>query len=197
MKGNLDHVKGAASNQELTERFGAMRAEMDYLSEETRKRLNDLRNPGERDDLQAARALLKTNSPIMYTASKVCTIQFQLCFLPLLMTFLQVVGCKNKISFCILCVREVWKRHISKSNDALYVQRTDAFSFKAFVRHPEIDPARLNRDFAHSEMSKALQAMDDVIQGRTPSSDVGMAQYGRIGDLIAELDKFQVTVFCV
>uniref|UniRef100_A0A914V136 Uncharacterized protein n=1 Tax=Plectus sambesii TaxID=2011161 RepID=A0A914V136_9BILA len=135
VKGNLDHVKGAASNQELTERFGAMRAEMDYLSEETRKRLNDLRNPGERDDLQAARALLKTNSPIMYTASK------------------------------------------------------------AFVRHPEIDPARLNRDFAHSEMSKALQAMDDVIQGRTPSSEVGMSQYGRIGDLIAELDKFQNRVY--
>lgn len=52
---------------------------------------------------------------------------------------------------------------------------------------------RLNRDFAHAEMSKALQAIADVLEGRPISSDVGLSRYGRIGDLIRELDQFQVS----
>lgn len=72
----------------------------------TRKRLKDLKNPSEQDDLQAAIAMLKITTPIMIASSK------------------------------------------------------------AFVRHPELDAAKINREYAYGEMQKALDCFQDVIKGR-------------------------------
>uniref|UniRef100_F1KVE0 Protein humpback-1 n=1 Tax=Ascaris suum TaxID=6253 RepID=F1KVE0_ASCSU len=134
-KADLDSTVTADSKQELSERFGALRSQLEELNETTRRRVHDLRDPAEQDDLQAARAWLKVNTAIMCTSST------------------------------------------------------------AYIRHPEVDQVRLNRDFAHAEMSKALQAIADVLEGRPISSDVGLSRYGRIGDLIRELDQFQNRVY--
>lgn len=50
---------------------------------------------------------------------------------------------------------------------------------------------RLNRDFAHAQVLSALQAIADVLQGAS-NKDVGLSHYGRIGDLVQQLDHFQV-----
>jgi catenin alpha len=68
--GALDHVRAATNQQELNDRFARFRAAMDELNRQTGRRANDLRNVLDRDDLQAARAILKTNTPILYAASK-------------------------------------------------------------------------------------------------------------------------------
>jgi hypothetical protein len=65
----------------------------------TKKRLKDLRDPAQQDDLQAALALLKITTPIMIASSKV------------------------------------------------------------FVRHPELENARVNREFARNEMLKAIDGI--------------------------------------
>lgn len=67
----LDGVKVAGNQEELMSRLGQLRSHIDRVSAEAGKRANDLLDPSERDNLQAARALLKTNSPMLYTSSKV------------------------------------------------------------------------------------------------------------------------------
>ncbi|VDK67667.1 unnamed protein product [Anisakis simplex] len=134
-KSALDSMQVAESKQELAERYSALKAELEELNETTRRRVSNLRELSEQDDLQAARAWLKVNSTLMYTSSI------------------------------------------------------------AYIRHPEVDQIRLNRDFAHSEMSKALQAIAEVLEGRNRSGDIGLSHLGRIGDLIHELDQFQNRVY--
>ncbi|MFH4980926.1 hypothetical protein AB6A40_007635 [Gnathostoma spinigerum] len=134
-KDDLNRMANAESKQELVERYAALKRQLDELDESTRRRLDDLRDPAEQDDLQAARAWLKVNTIIMGTASL------------------------------------------------------------AYVRHPEVDQVRMNRDFAHSEMIKSLDAIGDVLEGRAPQSDVALSIYGRIGDLMSELDHFQNRVY--
>lgn len=51
---------------------------------------------------------------------------------------------------------------------------------------------RLNRDFAHAQMSLALQTMADILQGCATNRDVCLSHYGRVGDLMRQLDHFQV-----
>ena len=43
---------------------------MDELNRQTGRRAADLRDPIDRDDLQAARAILVANTPMLYSASK-------------------------------------------------------------------------------------------------------------------------------
>lgn len=62
---------------------------------------------------------------------------------------------------------------------------------KAYVRHPEVDPARMNRDFAYGEMNKALNAVEDVLKGGAPRTDLRM-DHRKIGDLAAALNEFDV-----
>lgn len=64
---------------------------------------------------------------------------------------------------------------------------------KAFVRHPEVDAARANREYALGEMSRALDCFRDVVQGEVPPSDeVAISRHGRINDLVMNLEEFQV-----
>lgn len=51
---------------------------------------------------------------------------------------------------------------------------------------------RLNRDFAHAQMSLSLQAIADVLQGCITNRDVCLSHYGRVGELMRQLDHFQV-----
>lgn len=51
---------------------------------------------------------------------------------------------------------------------------------------------RLNRDFAHAQMSLALQAVADILQGYATGVDVCLSHYGRVGELMRQLDHFQV-----
>lgn len=62
-------------------------------------------------------------------------------------------------------------------------------STRTFVRHPEHEEARRNRDYTADEMHSALNALESVLNGQQPK--VTFSEYGRIGDLINEIDTFQ------
>lgn len=51
----------------------------------------------------------------------------------------------------------------------------------------------MNRDFAHAQMILALQAIADILQGHAIKSDICLSHYGHVGDLMRELDHFQVS----
>jgi hypothetical protein len=70
-KSDLDSMKNASSNNELMELNAVLEAQLDTITKLAHRRGRDLINVESRDNMHAARALLKTNSPIMYTASKV------------------------------------------------------------------------------------------------------------------------------
>lgn len=93
------------------------------------KRQQELRDSQLRDDLAAARAVLKKHSTMLWTASKV------------------------------------------------------------YVRHPELDLAKKNRDFALKQVCEAVNTISDVAQGK---SSAPINSYSGIGDLAATLDKFDV-----
>ncbi|EGT57529.1 hypothetical protein CAEBREN_24335 [Caenorhabditis brenneri] len=62
-------------------------------------------------------------------------------------------------------------------------------STRTFVRHPEHVEAKRNQEFAVKEMHDALNSLESVLNGRQP--EVTFSEYGRIGDLINEIDAFQ------
>uniref|UniRef100_A0A5S6Q1X4 Vinculin n=1 Tax=Trichuris muris TaxID=70415 RepID=A0A5S6Q1X4_TRIMR len=64
---------------------------------------------------------------------------------------------------------------------------------KAYVRHPEIDPARQNRDFALKQMSMALTNIENVLSGHDSSQNNGF--HGASGSLAAALNEFDHRVF--
>lgn len=131
----MDLMVAAESKQELSELFESLNSCLEQLDESVRRRILELRNPAEQDDLQAARAWLKLNSIIMYTSST------------------------------------------------------------AYIRHPEVDEVRINRDFAHAEMSLALQAIADILQGCATNRNICLSHYGCVGDLMRQLDHFQARAY--
>ncbi|KAF1751568.1 hypothetical protein GCK72_018122 [Caenorhabditis remanei] len=62
-------------------------------------------------------------------------------------------------------------------------------STRTFVRHPEHEEARRNRDYTAKEMNAALNALESVLNGQQP--DIVFSEYGRIGDLIEKIETFQ------
>ena len=66
-------------------------------------------------------------------------------------------------------------------------------STRTFVRHPEHEEARRNRDYTAKEMNAALNALESVLNGQQP--DIVFSEYGRIGDLIEKIETFQVSNF--
>ncbi|KAI1719528.1 vinculin family domain-containing protein [Ditylenchus destructor] len=130
----LEGTGKADSTKELLETCTNLDTELEILTEMTRKRLKDLKNPSEQDDLQAAIAMLKITTPIMIASSK------------------------------------------------------------AFVRHPELDAAKINREYAYGEMQKALDCFQDVIKGQVPSEEVAISRFGKINELVANLEEFQQRV---
>lgn len=94
------------------------------------KRQQELKDPQLRDDLAAARAVLKKHSTMLLTASKV------------------------------------------------------------YVRHPELDLAKINRDFVLKQVCEAVNTISDVAQGKS-SQPIDM--YNGAGELAAALDDFDVS----
>ncbi|XP_067656679.1 catenin alpha-2-like isoform X1 [Haliotis asinina] len=67
---DLDRIKNATSQQELMDSFKEFTKSVNELSEKAAKRQADLKDPRRRDDLAAARAVLKKNSMMLLTTSK-------------------------------------------------------------------------------------------------------------------------------
>ncbi|XP_054738495.1 catenin alpha [Anastrepha obliqua] len=124
---DLNKLKNACSQDELLsniEQFGENAGE---LIKQAAKRQQELKDPQLRDDLAAARAMLKKHSTMLFTASKV------------------------------------------------------------YVRHPELDLAKLNRDFILKEVCAAVNTISDVAQGK---SSQPTEIYSGAGELAAALDDF-------
>ncbi|WKY13994.1 hypothetical protein Q1695_004655 [Nippostrongylus brasiliensis] len=129
----LDGVRASTSNQEVIDQYQLLIAEIEEVEETVKRRIFDLRDPNQRDDLLACKAHLKSLCPIVFATTK------------------------------------------------------------AFVRHPESDEARQNRDYAHGEAFMALSAMDAILRGERP--DMSFTSQGRLGQLVSELDQFQNRVY--
>ncbi|XP_037946767.1 catenin alpha [Teleopsis dalmanni] len=124
---DLNKLKNASSQDELInnmKRFGKNAGE---LIKQAAKRQQELKDPQLRDDLAAARAMLKKHSTMLLTASKV------------------------------------------------------------YVRHPELDLAKVNRDFVLKQVCDAVNTISDVAQGKS-SQPVDM--YSGAGELATALDDF-------
>ena len=50
----------------------------------------------------------------------------------------------------------------------------------------------MNRDFSYNEMRGALEAMACILEGQACDYDVILSRYGKIGELVAQIDLFQV-----
>lgn len=100
------------------------------LIKQAAKRQQELKDPQLRDDLAAARAVLKKHSTMLLTASKV------------------------------------------------------------YVRHPELDLAKINRDYVLKQVCEAVNTISDVAQGKS-SQPIDM--YNGAGELAAALDDFDVS----
>lgn len=100
------------------------------LIKQAAKRQQELKDPQLRDDLAAARAVLKKHSTMLLTASKV------------------------------------------------------------YVRHPELDLAKVNRDFVLKQVCEAVNTISDVAQGKSRDpTDI----YSGAGPLAVALDEFDVS----
>ena len=125
---DLEHLKAVSSQAELEESMGRFGASAQDLLNQAAKRQYELKDPAMRDDLAAARAVLKKHSMMLLTASK------------------------------------------------------------AYVRHPELDSARANRDFVLAQVCEAVNTISDVAQGKNPKG--GQSSFDGPGELAAALDDF-------
>uniref|UniRef100_A0A6B2E8T9 Putative alpha-catenin n=1 Tax=Phlebotomus kandelakii TaxID=1109342 RepID=A0A6B2E8T9_9DIPT len=124
---DLDKLKNASSQDELLNNMRQFGNNANELIKQAAKRQQELKDPQLRDDLAAARAVLKKHSTMLLTASKV------------------------------------------------------------YVRHPELDLAKVNRDFVFKQVCEAVNTISDVAQGKsTQPSDM----YSGAGELAAALDDF-------
>lgn len=132
----LDGTSKIDSTKDLVESCSKFNSELQILTEMTKKRLRDLKNTSEKDDLQSAIAMLKITTPIMIASSK------------------------------------------------------------AFVRHPELDVAKINKEFAVDEMRKALNCFCNVLQGNVLQGEeieVAISRQSQITDLVRNLEEFQAS----
>ncbi|KRX76600.1 Catenin alpha-2, partial [Trichinella sp. T6] len=65
---------------------------------------------------------------------------------------------------------------------------------KAFVRHPEVDPARHNREFTFNQMNTALANIEQLLNGNEPNLDSSVPP-AQLGQLISALNEFDQRVF--
>ncbi|BFF88946.1 catenin alpha [Drosophila madeirensis] len=124
---DLNKLKNASSQDELMENMRQFGRNAGELIKQAAKRQHELKDPQLRDDLAAARAMLKKHSTMLLTASKV------------------------------------------------------------YVRHPELDLAKVNRDFILKQVCDAVNTISDVAQGKSSQpTDI----YSGAGELAAALDDF-------
>ncbi|XP_018410795.1 PREDICTED: catenin alpha-1-like isoform X2 [Nanorana parkeri] len=65
-------VRNAGTEQDLDIQYKALRAELGKLHAMSAKRQQELKDPGHRDQMAAARGVLLKSTPILYTASQAC-----------------------------------------------------------------------------------------------------------------------------
>ncbi|XP_035795130.1 catenin alpha isoform X1 [Anopheles aquasalis] len=124
---DLDKLRNASSQDELMNNMRQFGRNANELIKQAAKRQQELKDPQLRDDLAAARAVLKKHSTMLLTASKV------------------------------------------------------------YVRHPELDLAKVNRDHILKQVCEAVNTISDVAQGKSSQpQDV----YVGAGELAAALDDF-------
>ncbi|XP_055851284.1 catenin alpha isoform X2 [Episyrphus balteatus] len=124
---DLNKLKNASSQDELMNNMRQFGRNAGELIKQAAKRQQELKDPQLRDDLAAARAMLKKHSTMLLTASKV------------------------------------------------------------YVRHPELDLAKVNRDFILKQVCDAVNTISDVAQGKSSQpTDI----YSGAGELAAALDDF-------
>ncbi|XP_052870118.1 catenin alpha isoform X4 [Anopheles bellator] len=124
---DLDKLRNASSQDELMNNMRQFGRNANELIKQAAKRQQELKDPQLRDDLAAARAVLKKHSTMLLTASKV------------------------------------------------------------YVRHPELDLAKANRDHILKQVCEAVHTISDVAQGKSSQpQDV----YVGAGELAAALDDF-------
>uniref|UniRef100_A0A0K8TL21 Putative alpha-catenin n=1 Tax=Tabanus bromius TaxID=304241 RepID=A0A0K8TL21_TABBR len=124
---DLNNLKNASSQDELLNNMRQFGRNANELVKQAAKRQQELKDPQLRDDLAAARAVLKKHSTMLLTASKV------------------------------------------------------------YVRHPELDLAKVNRDYVLKQVCEAVNTISDVAQGKSSQpTDI----YGGGGELAAALDDF-------
>uniref|UniRef100_A0A336MMC9 CSON001946 protein n=1 Tax=Culicoides sonorensis TaxID=179676 RepID=A0A336MMC9_CULSO len=124
---DLDKLRNASSQDELVNNMKQFGRSANELIKQAAKRQQELKDPQLRDDLAAARAVLKKHSTMLLTASKV------------------------------------------------------------YVRHPELDLAKVNRDYILKQVCEAVHTISDVAQGKSSQpQDI----YGGAGELAAALDDF-------
>lgn len=127
---DLNNLRNASSQDELLNNMRQFGRNANELIKQAAKRQHELKDPQLRDDLAAARAVLKKHSTMLLTASKV------------------------------------------------------------YVRHPELDLAKQNRDVVLRQVCEAVNTISDVAQGKsTQPSDM----YVGAGELAAALDDFDVS----
>ncbi|XP_055371735.1 catenin alpha isoform X2 [Condylostylus longicornis] len=124
---DLNKLKNASSQDELLNNMRQFGRNANELIKQAAKRQQELKDPQLRDDLAAARAILKKHSTMLLTASKV------------------------------------------------------------YVRHPELDLAKVNRDYVLKQVCEAVNTISDVAQGKSSQpTDI----YSGAGELAAALDDF-------
>lgn len=124
---DLDKLRNASSQDELLKNMNHLSKSANELIKQAAKRQQELKDPQLRDDLAAARAVLKKHSTMLLTASKV------------------------------------------------------------YVRHPELDLAKINRDYILKQVCEAVHTISDVAQGK---ASVPKDIYGGAGELASALDDF-------
>jgi hypothetical protein len=67
----VQDVENAQNKDQLLKTSHNLEVELKELTEMTKKRLRDMKDPSTQDDLQAAVAMLKITTPIMVASSKV------------------------------------------------------------------------------------------------------------------------------
>ncbi|KAH7710191.1 catenin [Aphelenchoides avenae] len=97
---HLNETEKADTKKQLEQRSASLIAEMEELTEITRKRVRDLRDEDQQDDLQAAISVLKAATPMLIASSR------------------------------------------------------------AFVTHPELEAARLNREYSFRQAHNALDCIN-------------------------------------
>jgi catenin alpha len=136
---DLGRIQQAASDDELKQCFRLLGPNAVLLNAHAARRQAELKDARLKDDLAAARAVLKKNTMMLMTASRV------------------------------------------------------------YVRFPELQAARSNRDFVYKQVCEAVSTIEDVAHGRQQSfgeqSLSGLnGEYDGPGELAAALDAFDVSI---
>lgn len=133
---DLSMIQNASSDEELRKYFQVLGPNAVLLNAHAARRQAELKDARLKDDLAAARAVLKKNTTMLMTASRV------------------------------------------------------------YVRFPELNAARSNRDFIYKQVCEAVNKISDVTQGKHNANEEEnlLGFYNGPGELAAALDEFDLSI---